>query len=149
LEENKELLQEQALAKNIIIENNATEHLLVKANQNSINTVIRNLISNAIKFTHENGKIGLQAAQVNGHVRVSVSDKGVGMSEEVMEKLFKIGVKHSTLGTALEKGSGLGLVLCKDFVEKNGGAIDVESSEGKGSTFYFTLPLAPEEDQTK
>jgi signal transduction histidine kinase len=73
---------------------------------------------------------------------VSVADTGLGISEEVKQKLFKIGTKHSTLGTAFEKGSGLGLILCKEFVEKNGGVIGVDSTPGKGSDFYFTVPAA-------
>lgn len=68
-------------------------------------------------------------------------DNGLGMSESAIQKLFKIGTKHSTTETAHEKGTGLGLILCKDFVEKNGGKIGVDSTEGKGSTFYFTIPL--------
>jgi signal transduction histidine kinase len=71
-----------------------------------------------------------------------VSDTGVGMSESVIKKLFKVGTKVSTLGTSQEKGTGLGLILCKDFVEKNGGTIGVESKEGHGSKFYFTIPVS-------
>ena len=81
------------------------------------------------------------SAQANGsHFLVSVTDTGVGMSSAAMQKLFKLGTKHSTLGTAKEAGTGLGLILCKDFVEKNGGTIGVESKEGQGSKFYFTVP---------
>ena|GEM_PF-1638727 len=141
LKENEELLMDQATKKNIKIVNEATAPLMVNAHRHSIHSVIRNLISNAIKFTAEGGKITLHAEPAgDGYVRVSVTDTGYGISQEVMQKIFKIGVKHSTLGTAKEKGSGLGLVLCKDFVEKNGGTIGLESQEGKGSTFYFTVP---------
>jgi signal transduction histidine kinase len=141
LKENIELFQDQATNKNISIINECPSHLLVNAHPNSIYTVIRNLISNAVKFTPENGEITLRAVPAGKFLRLSVSDTGKGMSPEVMQKLFKIGVKHSTPGTAKEKGSGLGLVLCKEFVEKNGGTIGVESTEGIGSTFYFTVPL--------
>jgi two-component system sensor histidine kinase/response regulator len=141
LKENGELLKDQAASKNIMIVNEGHSGLLVSAHSSSIHSVIRNLISNAIKFTPEGGKITLHAEPVGRYVRVMVMDTGWGISQEVIQKLFKIGVKHSTLGTAKEKGSGLGLVLCKDFVEKNGGTIGVESEEGKGSTFYFSVPM--------
>lgn len=140
LEQNGELLKDQSSGKNITIVNKCKPGLLVKAHHNSVDSVIRNLISNAIKFTSEGGKITLDAKTAGNSVRVTVSDTGIGISRDVIQKLFKIGVKHSTPGTAKEKGSGLGLVLCKDFVEKNGGTIGVESKEGEGSAFYFTLP---------
>ncbi len=141
LNENGEMLKDQYTSKNITIVNEVSPGLLVSAHPNSIHSVIRNLISNAIKFTPEGGMITLQAETAGRYVRVSVTDTGQGISREVIQKLFKIGVKHSTPGTAKEKGSGLGLVLCKDFVEKNGGTIGVESKEGRGSTFYFTVPV--------
>jgi two-component system sensor histidine kinase/response regulator len=140
LNENGELLKGQATSKNITIVNECAPDLVVNAHPNSIHSVIRNLISNAIKFTPEGGKITLHAEPVGKYVRVSVTDTGLGISREIIQKLFKIGIKHSTPGTANEKGSGLGLMLCKDFVEKNGGTISVESGEGKGSTFQFTVP---------
>jgi signal transduction histidine kinase/uncharacterized protein HemY len=141
LNENQELLHGQAASKKIRLVNENTSALPVHAHRNSINTVVRNLISNAIKFTPPEGTITLKAEAVGKFVRISVSDTGVGMSKEAIQKLFKIGTKHSTLGTAQEKGTGLGLILCKDFTEKNGGTIGVESAEGKGSTFYFTVPV--------
>jgi signal transduction histidine kinase len=141
LNENQELLKGQAGNKKIALVNENKNALPVHAHRNSINTVVRNLISNAIKFTPEGGKITLNAEPEGKFIRVSVTDTGVGMSKEVIAKLFKIGTKHSTLGTSQEKGTGLGLILCKDFVEKNGGTIGVECAEGKGSTFYFRLPV--------
>jgi signal transduction histidine kinase len=140
LEENKNLLHGQAHNKKINIVNTVQGDLPVQAHRHSVNTVIRNLISNAIKFTPEGGMITLAVAQTKEELKISVSDTGVGMSPEVLEKLFRIDSKHSTKGTADEKGTGLGLILCKDFIEKNGGKIGVESKEGKGSVFYFTLP---------
>ena len=142
LKENKELLCTQAQNKKIsfLVETNLQAK--VKAHKHSLNTVIRNLISNAIKFTPEGGLIKLSLNQTNGDVLVSVADTGVGMSPEVITKLFRIDAKHTTKGTANEKGTGLGLILCKDFVEKNGGRLWVESEDGKGSVFYFTVPSA-------
>ncbi len=139
LSQNKELLQTQAAAKEITILHEQVSPMLIKANQQSITTVVRNLISNAIKFTPANGVIKLSAEQKVNEVIVSVADTGVGMSKDVLERLFRLDAKHSTPGTANEKGTGLGLILCKDFVEKNGGRLWVESEEGKGSVFYFSL----------
>jgi signal transduction histidine kinase len=141
LEENKDLLKAQAQNKQIDIINRTKDSITIRAHRNSINTVVRNLISNAIKFTPHGGQIVIQAEHVNGSAKVSVIDNGVGMSKEIMEKLFRIESKHSTKGTADEKGTGLGLILCKEFVEKNGGAIGVHSEPSKGSEFYFTLPM--------
>jgi signal transduction histidine kinase len=140
LELNKQLLENQAQTKNISIINENVQALPVSVHKHSVNTVIRNLISNAIKFTPEGGKIVLSAKGGPDGLQISVSDNGVGMSKEVMTKLFRIDTKITTKGTADEKGTGLGLILCKDFIEKNGGKIWVESEPGKGSTFHFTLP---------
>ena len=139
LEENKELLKAQAQNKNITLMNESPEKVLINAHKNSINTVVRNLISNAIKFTPQGGKITLKATRQNGEAVTSVADTGVGMGQNVIDKLFRIDSKHSTKGTANEKGTGLGLILCKEFVEKNGGRIWVTSKEGEGSIFYFSL----------
>ncbi|MBX2965566.1 MAG: tetratricopeptide repeat-containing sensor histidine kinase [Cyclobacteriaceae bacterium] len=141
LEQNKELLQQQASAKDITILYEPAELLTASAHAASVTTVVRNLISNSIKFTPSGGAIKLTAQKNADEVIVSVADTGVGMSKAVMDKLFRLDAKHSTLGTANEKGTGLGLILCKDFVEKNGGRLWMESEEGKGSTFYFSLPL--------
>lgn len=141
LEENKELLQAQAKQKGISLNCYPVDNLIIRAHRNSINTVVRNLISNAIKFTQPDGRIDVQTRRTANEVVVSVSDTGVGMSPGIVEKLFRIDSKHSTKGTANEKGTGLGLILCKEFVEKNGGRIWVNSEEGKGSVFSFALPL--------
>lgn len=141
LDENINLLRPQAQGKNItLISENISEHLAL-AHKPSINTVVRNLISNAIKFTPEGGRITMALKRNNKEVIVSITDTGVGMPAEVLEKLFRIDTKHSTKGTANEKGTGLGLILCKEFVEKNNGRIWVTSKPEFGSTFYFTLPL--------
>jgi signal transduction histidine kinase len=141
LSENKELLTAQASVKQIQLLLEPCNGLMVNVHKQSINTVIRNLISNAIKFTPVGGAVKLSAKAENQMVRVTIADTGVGMSKAVMDKLFKLDAKYSTLGTAQEKGTGLGLILCKDFVEKNGGQIGVTSEEGKGTEFYFTIPV--------
>jgi signal transduction histidine kinase len=106
-----------------------------------ITTVVRNLITNAIKFTPENGEITVFAEKTENEVIVAVRDTGIGISDEDKQILFRIDVHHTTIGTSQEKGTGLGLILCKEFVEKHGGKIWVESEIGKGSTFKFTIPI--------
>jgi signal transduction histidine kinase len=140
LESNVELLKGQALNKSITLRNDSKTSMEVRAHKNSVNTVIRNLISNSIKFTPRNGEIVLGVDSNVSEVIVSVTDNGVGMSDEVVRKLFRIDTKHTTKGTAEEKGTGLGLILCKEFIDKNGGRIWVSSTINKGSTFYFALP---------
>jgi signal transduction histidine kinase len=105
-----------------------------------LKTILRNLISNAIKFTRRNGKVEVKALINNNNVEIAVSDNGIGMTNETMSKLFRIDASISTRGTENEKGTGLGLFLCKEFVEKHGGKIWVESETGKGSIFKFVLP---------
>jgi signal transduction histidine kinase len=106
--------------------------------------VLRNLLTNALKFTKRNGEVSIKAFQDGKFIRVSVKDNGVGMSKEFKEKLFKMDNVKSTTGTDNEKGTGLGLLLCKEFIRKNGGDIWVESEEGKGSCFEFYLPASIE-----
>ncbi len=141
LEENKALLQAQAETKKIEIINSYTDSVPVNTHKHSINTVIRNVISNAIKFTPEGGTITTNMKKEDDFVVVSIADTGVGMSQEVIDKLFRIDTKHSTKGTANEKGTGLGLILCREFVEKNGGKIWVTSEENAGSIFSFLIPI--------
>jgi signal transduction histidine kinase/Tfp pilus assembly protein PilF len=126
--------------KNIHFENLIAENTLGFADSNTINLVMRNLLTNAIKFTNENGNISLKATEGDKFWQISVKDDGVGMNKTVLKMLFDKTAPYSTRGTANEKGTGLGLILCKEFVEKNGGTIWVESEEGKGSTFSFTVP---------
>jgi signal transduction histidine kinase len=104
-----------------------------------INLVLRNLISNAIKFTPEEGLISIDAIQKKDHIEISVADNGMGIKPEILADLFA-NKFISTSGTSREAGSGLGLMLCKDFLRKNGGDIAVQSELGKGSVFSFTLP---------
>ena len=134
--------------KNITIENKITEPVSVYADRNMVRTIFRNLVSNAIKFTPKGGKVTLDARFVPAaahsapHMVFSVSDTGVGIDAETIGKIFRLDEKTVTRGTENEKGTGLGLILCKEFVEKNGGAIWIESTPGKGSSFYFTLPVS-------
>jgi signal transduction histidine kinase len=127
--------------KNIKIEVFSEGENNVFADVNLFSTVFRNLVGNAIKFTYENGKISIFIKRKGDFCEICVTDNGVGISEEDLQKIFRIDSKHKTVGTFGEKGTGLGLILCKEFVEKNGGQINVKSSVGKGSEFSFTLPL--------
>jgi signal transduction histidine kinase/nitrogen regulatory protein PII-like uncharacterized protein len=135
------LLENLSNQKNIKLNHQITKNLSVYADRNMIHTILRNLITNAIKFTHRNGEINVSAIQQSNEIVVHVRDTGVGISENDIDKLFKISEKITSRGTNDEKGTGLGLLLCKEFVEKHGGKIWVESQVGRGSDFIFTLPL--------
>ncbi len=139
VQENINLLSEVAQNKNIDLSNQVEVLTQVSADIDHVKLILRNLLSNALKFTPQGGKVSVKAETGKDFVKIAVSDTGVGMTEEKLSKLFTSSAT-STKGTDEEKGTGLGLVLCKDFVEKNGGQIWVESQIGKGSTFYFTLP---------
>lgn len=135
------LFSATANEKKISLINNIEQYTFVWADNNMLNTICRNFVSNAIKFTPENGKITINLTQPNpDFYEISVSDTGVGIDEASQKKLFRIDVKHSTPGTANEQGTGLGLVLCKDLITRNGGEVRLESVEDEGTTFYFTLP---------
>jgi two-component system, sensor histidine kinase and response regulator len=129
-----------AKAKNIVIKKQLLHEALVFADKEMVLTILRNLLFNAIKFTRSNGLIVLSVKDSIDRLLISVADNGVGIEKNKLEKLFKIEENITTLGTNNEKGTGFGLLLCKEFVEKHGGTIWVESEEGKGSTIYFTLP---------
>ena len=105
-----------------------------------LNTVLRNLLTNAIKFSHKGSVICVEAAERENFVEICVADSGIGMDQKTIDNLFRIDVAHSAAGTENELGTGLGLILCKEFIEKSGGKIWVESEVGKGSKFYFCLP---------
>jgi signal transduction histidine kinase/predicted negative regulator of RcsB-dependent stress response len=128
--------------KQIILHNNIPAGTFGYADSNTVNLVLRNLITNAIKFTNDGGKVTVSAEDQDTEWLISVKDNGVGMNDDVIKILFDKTAPYTTRGTANEKGTGLGLILCKEFVEKNGGRIFVESEVGKGSTFSFTLPKA-------
>ena len=130
----------QANKKNIKIKNKASENTSVFADENMLTSVIRNLISNAIKFTPENGEIQIKTEYLDSEVKISIKDNGVGMSKDSIEKLFRTDAKVQTSGTSDEKGTGLGLLICKEFVDKHKGHIWVESEQGSGSEFIMTFP---------
>lgn len=132
-------LELNANNKNITIKHAIAEDIFVFADINMIKLVFRNLISNAIKFTQGGGLISVSATQSQSDVTITVADNGLGIKPEILPKLFDIAHKITTKGTDKEKGTGLGLLLCKEFVEINGGRIWVESELGKGSDFKFIL----------
>ena len=138
--ENIKLLSEIAKKKSIKIVSELTENTLTWSDSNQIDIVVRNLISNALKFTPQNGMITISARERDNLWEVSIKDTGVGMDKITVKNLFVKNSNITTYGTDNEKGTGLGLSLCKEMVEKNGGSIWVESALRKGSCFFFTLP---------
>jgi len=142
--ETSRLLRLSANNKLIKLTNEIPEHISVEADKDMLSTIIRNLISNAIKFTLKGGEIVIRAQltkENNKFVEISVQDTGVGIPNEIQPTLFDIGKSTSTKGTEKENGTGLGLILCKEFVEKHGGTISVESKIDEGSIFNFTIPF--------
>ena len=140
LREEVESIRTSARQKQIAISHSIEPGMNVTADIQMVRTILRNLINNAIKYTNINGEIKINACELNKFVEVTVIDNGIGISAENKRKLFKIDAFHSTPGTHNEKGTGLGLLLCKEFVELHGGSIRIESEAGKGSKFTFTLP---------
>jgi len=128
--------------KHITLKSEINNDIKVFADEEMVRTIIRNLMSNAIKFTKKYGEIKISASGKEDFIEISVSDSGVGIGEESLSKIFNKNEFITTYGTENEKGSGLGLILCRDFVEKNGGKIWVNSELNKGSIFTFRLPLA-------
>ena len=137
---NADLLKLNLENKKIQLKNSISNDLNIEADPNLITTVVRNLLSNAIKFTPENGEIELGAIKNGVSTTFFVKDNGVGMDDKTKNKLFRIDETITSLGTNKEKGTGLGLILCKEFIEKHQGKIWVESELGKGSTFFFSIP---------
>jgi len=134
--------QVYAQDKQIILRLASSEPMAVHADKNMVRTILRNIVSNAIKYTAPQGVVEIGISQTGRFAEVCIKDNGLGMTPDILTKLFDAGLASSTAGTANEKGTGLGLLLCKEFVEKNGGRIRVESERGIGSTFWFTLPLS-------
>ncbi len=137
---NLHLLKENAAQKQISLVSSVEKTLSVYADYDMLEDILRNLIFNGLKFTKPGGQVEISARETNDLVEICVSDTGIGISPEIVDKLFDVEAKYHTPGTANERGTGLGLILCKEFVEKHAGQIWVESEVGKGSKFFFTLP---------
>jgi signal transduction histidine kinase len=135
-----DILEPIAKAKRISIENVSDNELFVNADIFMLKAILRNLISNAIKFTGEGGKIQVSALQDHVNTTIQVADNGVGINPEALEKLFSFSSFHSTTGTANESGTGFGLILCKEYVEKHGGKIWMDSTVNQGTSVNFTIP---------
>lgn len=131
-----------SVSKNINLSYDIPVDCYVFADQNMLEIILHNLISNAVKFTGRGGSVSVSAKKEKNYVEICVEDTGIGIRETDLGKLFRIDVSHTTPGTDKEKGTGLGLILCKEFVEKNGGTITVKSIYGQGSSFNFTLPVS-------
>ncbi|QGY47429.1 response regulator [Maribellus comscasis] len=138
--ENISLLAKHSDSKQIEVINNVPAEIVCHGDRNMISTVFRNLVSNAIKFTNQKGRIEINASENGKFWQFSISDSGIGIDAETLSKLFDIKEKTQRFGTANEEGTGLGLFLCKEFITKNGGEIFVESAPGTGSNFFITLP---------
>ena len=142
IEVNQNLHQVPAEKKGVRLKSSLNEEFQAYGDRDMINTVIRNLINNALKFSHKGGLVEIGVRRLDGMLEVEVKDQGTGISEENMKKIFRIDKKYKSPGTSGETGTGLGLVLCMDFVGKNGGEIWCKSKEGSGSSFHFTIPIA-------
>jgi len=151
IDENIKILQQNAQEKNITLYHTVADNFWISVDRNLLNAALRNLISNALKFTPPEHEVCLSAKRSwnwrheggpTELVEVAVSDQGVGISHHNLKKLFQINSHHTTLGTADEKGTGLGLILCKEMIELNGGEIWIESQLGKGTTVRFTIPVS-------
>ncbi len=134
------IIKEQAALKGVNVVNGVPQNILAFADQSMIYTILRNLISNGVKFTSKGGEVTVTTREVNGLIEIAVSDSGIGISRDTQANLFRIDQHISSRGTDGERGTGLGLVLCKEFLEKNNGSIRLESEPDKGSTFYVTIP---------
>lgn len=136
-----QLLSDRAFQKSITLANKIPEQLFALVDHDMFNVIIRNLISNAIKFTNKGGNITVSSKEDENQIRIIVEDSGIGIEASRLNGLFQLGENHSTIGTKKESGTGLGLIVCKEFVEELGGTIWAESEVGQGSKFCFTVPL--------
>lgn len=141
IEEINRLLLPNAERKKISIINQVDKSLLLHADDYMLGSILQNLVSNAIKFTHPDGHVRINSEVKHLFAVISIEDNGIGISQDDLDKIFNIGVRYTTQGTDKEMGTGLGLILCKEMIEKQGGNIWVESELGSGSTFKFTLPM--------
>ncbi|MCP4313606.1 MAG: hypothetical protein GY790_20325 [Bacteroidetes bacterium] len=142
IQENINLHKLSAEKKGIILQSSDQDQIYAYGDRDMINSVIRNLVTNAVKFTDKDKKVAIKVESTEELHEVSVMDEGIGIPGEYIGKLFRIDEKYKAVGTAGEKGTGLGLIICREFVEKNGGEISVQSEPGVGSTFSFTLPMS-------
>jgi len=141
VQENINLHRLLAEKKGIMLLSSEQDEVYAYGDREMINSVIRNLVTNAVKFTDRDKKVEIQLKPGEKEIEVSIVDEGIGITSEQLEKLFRIDEKFKSTGTAGEKGTGLGLIICREFVEKNGGEITVQSAPGKGSVFSFTVPM--------
>ncbi len=144
INENLILSKPNIKKKSLIVNTNFEKNNTIFADKNMTSAIIRNLLTNSIKFSNPLGEINISTVRKNGFLEISVADKGIGMNEEMAAKLFRIDSAHSTYGTSGEKGTGLGLIICKEFIDKHNGSIHVETEPNKGSVFTFTLPASKE-----
>lgn len=142
VKDNIHLLSEIAENKSIRLVSQLAANTMVWSDSDQIDIVVRNLLSNALKFTPENGMVTVTAEEKNQNWQISIRDTGIGIDDKIIGKIFAVNSSHTTYGTNNEKGTGLGLSLCKEMIEKNGGTIWVDSLLRKGSTFHFTVPKA-------
>jgi len=143
IKEVTEILEPVAQFKNITLEYDSTDEHQASIDIYMFKAILRNLISNAIKFTNQLGRIKISASHIDNNTVVKVTDNGVGMKQEIIDKLFSYSPSNSSKGTDNEAGTGLGLMLCKDFVDKHSGKIWIESTPGKGTTVSFSIPDQP------
>jgi PAS domain S-box-containing protein len=139
--ESFKMIESSATIKSISVVNKVQKSTTIFADKNMVDSILRNLILNAIKFSYKGGKVKITAVESDHEIKVSVKDNGVGIAPENQSAIFKIDKHTITLGTDNEQGTGLGLILCKDFIARHKGSIWVESTPGNGSTFTFSLPL--------
>ena len=144
--ESIELVAVQAARKNISIIADFKTAGLINGDVNMMNTILRNLLTNALKFTPRNGEVRVGISQNNGFCILSIKDNGIGIPADRMKNLFSIDTAHKTKGTDQEPGTGLGLILCKEFIEKHSGRLEVESEVGKGSEFRVIIPGNRDDD---
>ena len=144
IDDNIEMFKMKAKKKSITINNNVQNDIVVYGAPNMISICVNNLISNAIKFTNRDGKIDINAREAGFYYEIEVSDSGIGINAEDIPYLFRPEVHYSSKGTENEKGAGLGLTICRQFIKLNGGRIWAESEPGKGSKFKFTVSKADE-----
>jgi signal transduction histidine kinase len=142
IRQNLENLTLTANQKEITMQMSVPEDLYMVADLNMTHTILRNILTNALKFTYRKGTVTITAIRNEKDVNIAITDNGIGISEEEQKKLFRMDVKYTRIGTAEERGTGLGLLLCRELVEKQGGKIRIESTPGKGSSFIFNLPVS-------